>query len=158
LDMTEFLQNYEEKKRGNVLNEKGEAIGWHDGAIFYTLGSRHGFTITKKGSNEAPYFIIAKDILANTLTVANKEKGSLKGKGKQTVLLENVNWISGVTPVSEKIFFARTRYRAELFPCKISLIDKKIQVKFLDPQEPEAPGQSLVVYDGEECLGGGVIV
>lgn len=158
LDMTEFLQNYEEKKRGDVLNEEGEIIGFHDGAIFHTLGSRHGFTITKKGANEAPYFIIAKDILANTLTVANKEKGSLKGKGKQTVSLENINWISGTVPDSEKIYTARTRYRAELFQCKISANGKETKIEFLEPQEPSASGQSLVVYDDEECLGGGVII
>jgi len=158
LDMTEFLQNYEEKKRGDVLNEKGEIIGFHNGAIFHTLGSRHGFTIAKKGTNEAPYFIIAKDILANTLTVANKEKGSLKGKGKQMVPLENVNWISGMAPDSEKIYTARTRYRAELFSCKISANGKETKIEFLEPQEPSAPGQSLVVYDDEECLGGGVII
>jgi tRNA-specific 2-thiouridylase len=158
LDMTEFLQNYEEKKHGDVLNEKGEIIGFHDGAVFHTLGSRHGFTIIKKGTNEAPYFIIAKDVLANTLTVANKEKGSLKGKGKQTVSLENINWISGTVPDSEKIYTARTRYRAELFPCKISANGKETKIEFLEPQEPSAPGQSLVVYDDEECLGGGVII
>ena len=158
LDMTEFLEHFETKKRGDVLNEKGEVIGWHEGAIFHTIGSRHGFTITKKSTNDAPYFITAKDIRANTLTVANKEKGSLKGKGDQTLRLENVNWISGTAPDSEKIFTARTRYRAELFPCKISSRDGKTEVNFSDPQEPSAPGQSLVAYDGEECLGGGIII
>jgi tRNA-specific 2-thiouridylase len=158
LDMTEFLQNYAEKKRGNVLNEKGEVIGWHDGAIFHTLGSRHGFTITKKGTNKAPYFIIAKDIFGNTVTVANKEKGSLKGKGAQTVSLEKVNWVFGSAPDSQKIYTARARYRAELFPCKVQTNETEIKIQFLDPQEPSAPGQSLVVYDGEECLGGGIIV
>jgi len=157
LDMSEFLEHYEEKKRGNVLNELGEVIGYHNGAIFFTLGARHGFTITKKSASDAPYFVVAKDILANTLTVSHKEKGSLKGKGGQSLILENVNWISGTAPKVDKIYSARTRYRAELFPCKILTGRGEVKVEFLELQEPSAPGQSVVVYDGEECLGGGII-
>jgi tRNA-specific 2-thiouridylase len=158
LDMAEFLEHFEKKKRGDVVNEEGEIIGYHDGAIFHTLGARHGFTIIKKGANDKPYFVIAKDIIANTLTVSHKEKGSLKGKGGQTLILENVNWISGDVPDAGKIYSARTRYRAELFACKILSDSGKTTVEFLDPQEPSAPGQSLVVYNKERCLGGGAIV
>jgi tRNA-specific 2-thiouridylase len=153
LDMGEFLKHYSEPKRGDVLNENGEIIGFHEGAILYTLGERRGFTITKKGTEDMPYFVIQKDMRANTITVAHKEEGSLKGKGKQSLLLENVNWISGGAPEKDKLYSARTRYRGELFPCKV----KGGTVEFLDDQEPTAPGQSLVLYDGEECLGGGVI-
>ncbi len=152
LDMSDFLEHYEEKKRGDVLNEKGEVIGYHDGAIFHTLGSRHGFTITKKGTSDSPYFVIAKDILKNTLTVSHKEQGSLKGKGSPSLTLENINWIAEA-PSPDKIYSARTRYRAELFPCKVS----PAGVQFIAPQDPSAPGQSVVVYDGDECIGGGVI-
>ena len=154
LDMSEFLEHYEEKKRGDVLNEAGEIIGWHDGAIFYTLGARHGFTITKKNASDAPYFVVAKDILANTLIVSHKEKGSLKGKGGQSLTLENVNWISGVVPNPDKIYSARIRYRGELLPCKITVQNA---IEFLEEQEPVASGQSVVVYDNEECLGGGIL-
>jgi tRNA-specific 2-thiouridylase len=167
LDMAEFLEHYEEKKRGDVLNEKGEVVGWHEGAIFYTLGARHGFTITKKSANDEPYFIIAKDIRANTLTVSHKEKGSLKGKGEKVLHLENTNWISGEAPDPSKTYSARIRYRGELLPCKIipSTVSTSSPqassgqaVEFLAEQEPVAPGQSLVAYDGEECLGGGVVM
>jgi len=155
LDMADFLEHYEEKKRGDVLGETGEVIGYHEGAIFHTLGSRHGFIITKKSANDTPYFVVAKDITANTLTVSHKE--NLKRSEGQSLILENVNWISGIAPNHEKIYSARTRYRAELFPCKIEEEGEEIKIKFLEPQEPSAPGQSAVVYDGEECLGGGVI-
>jgi len=158
LDMAEFLEHYEGKKRGDVLNETGEVIGWHEGAIFHTLGSRHGFTITKKGTIDAPYYIVAKDMIANTLTVANKERGSLKEKGTQTVCIENVNWVLGEAPASGKIFSARTRYRAELFPCKVKVSGDSVAIEFFEKQEPVASGQSVVVYDEEECLGGGVVV
>lgn len=157
LDMGEFLKHYSEPKRGDVLNEKGETIGFHEGAILYTFGERHGFTITKKGTSDAPYFVVEKDMQANTITVAHKEKGSLKGKGEQSLLLENVNWISGNVPEKDKIYSARARYRAPLSPCKISANSNETQIEFLQMEEPQAPGQSFVVYDEEECLGGGVI-
>ena len=155
LDMADFLEHYEEKKRGNVLNEAGEVIGYHDGAIFHTLGSRHGFTVTKKSANDAPYFVIAKDITENTLTVSHKE--NLKRNGNQSLVLEKVNWISGNIPDAEKKYSARTRYRAPLFPCKVLVEGDETKIEFLQPQEPSAPGQSAVIYDDEGCLGGGVI-
>ncbi|MFA6566515.1 MAG: aminomethyltransferase beta-barrel domain-containing protein, partial [Candidatus Paceibacterota bacterium] len=117
----------------------------------------HGFTVTKKGTSDAPYFVMAKDILANTLTVSHKEKGSLKGKGERLLTLENVNWTAGTSPDPEKTYSARVRYRGELFPCKILATNNETKVEFLDEQEPVAPGQSVVVYDGEECLGGGIL-
>lgn len=152
LDMTEFLKNFVNAKTGKVLNEAGEAIGTHEGAVFHTLGSRHGFTITKQDPNEKPYFVIAKDLKKNTLTVAHKEKGTLKGKGEKILALENVNWISG-EPSPKKTYGARVRYRAEPVPCKI----KGETIEFSEKQEPLAAGQSVVIYDGETCLGGGVI-
>lgn len=155
LNMADFLEHYEAKKRGNVLNEDGEVIGCHDGAVFHTLGSRHGFTITRKSPNDAPYFVTAKDIDANTLTVSHKE--NLKRSEGRSLVLENVNWISGDEPDPKKIYSARIRYRAELFPCNVLTSGKETKIEFLQPQEPSAPGQSAVVYDGEECLGGGII-
>jgi tRNA-specific 2-thiouridylase len=153
LDMGEFLKHYSEPKRGDVLNERGDVIGFHEGAILYTLGERHGFTITKKGTEDTPYFVVKKDMRENTITVAHKSDGTLKGKGEQTLLLENINWIAEIAPEKDKIYSARVRYRGELLPCKI----KGETVEFLEPQEPAAPGQSVVVYDAEECLGGGII-
>ena len=152
LDMTEFLEHYVPKKRGDVLNEVGEIIGWHDGAVFHTLGSRHGFTITKKTTSDSPYFVVSKDLTANTITVAHKEEGSLSATGSRQLHLKNVNWISGV-PSTEKKFSAKIRYRGEHLPCKV--IDTTVE--FAEKIEPVAPGQSIVIFDGEECLGGGVL-
>jgi tRNA-specific 2-thiouridylase len=153
LDMGEFLRHYAEPKRGNMLSEQGDVIGFHEGAILYTLGERHGFTVTKKGTEDAPYFVVKKDMEENTITVAHKKNRSLKGKGATTIILENVNWVSGNIPEKDKIYSARTRYRGELLPCKI----KDGTIEFFEKQEPVAPGQSLVAYDGDECLGGGVV-
>ena len=88
----------------------------------------------------------------NTITVAHKEKGTLKGKGEQALSLENINWISGTAPEKDRIYSARVRYRGELLPCKI----KGETAEFLEKQEPVASGQSVVVYDEDGCLGGGV--
>ncbi len=153
LDMGEFLRHYAEPKRGSVLNEQGEVIGFHEGAILYTLGQRHGFIVIKKGIADAPCFVIKKDMHANTITVAHKTEEGLRGKGAQSLLFENIHWISGMPPEKDKIYAARIRYRGELSPCKVN----GETVEFLEKQEPVAPGQSLVVYDEEECLGGGII-
>jgi len=74
LDMKDFLKEFIPEKKGDVLNGKGEVVGEHDGAYFYTLGQRHGFTVTVKGVDDTPYFIIYKDIEANTITVSHKNQ------------------------------------------------------------------------------------
>ena len=77
LDMKDFLAHFIKEKEGIVLGESGEYIGSHRGAYFYTLGERHGFTITKKGVDDAPYYIVAKDLVNNTVTVAHRIKNTL---------------------------------------------------------------------------------
>ncbi len=72
IDLKEFLSHYIEPKEGSVLNGTGDVIGHHDGAHFFTLGQRHGFTITKKGTDDAPHYVVAKDIKENTITVAHE--------------------------------------------------------------------------------------
>ena len=72
--MKDFLSHYIEPQKGDVLNDVGEVIGVHDGAVFYALGERHGFTITKKTSNNERQYVVSKDIKANTITVSNKSK------------------------------------------------------------------------------------
>lgn len=158
LDMSDFLKHFIDPVKGNILNEAGEIIGTHDGAVFYTLGARHGFDVTKKGMNDAPYFVVSKDIRANTITVSHKENGTLAGKGSQGLTLENINWVSGSLPDIEKVYGARIRYRAKPSPCRVTPQKIGITIEFLDPEEPVAPGQSIVIYDGESCLGGGVAV
>jgi tRNA-specific 2-thiouridylase len=70
VDLKAFLKHYIKSKKGKVLNEKGEIIGFHDGVVFHTLGERHGFTITKKNPTDGPYYVIAKDIKKNILIVS----------------------------------------------------------------------------------------
>jgi tRNA U34 2-thiouridine synthase MnmA/TrmU len=78
--MKEFLAHYIEPKRGDVLNEEGKIIGFHDGALFHTLGERHGFTITEKTPDDKPYYVIAKNITTNTITVSQNPKNQTLSK------------------------------------------------------------------------------
>ncbi len=163
IDIKEFLSHYIPLKKGNVLNEKGKVIGWHDGATFYTIGERHGFTITEKTPNDVPYYIISKDIAKNTVTVSHKSAEGSLPNGKIRVELKEVNWIQGKMPEEGekegKSFQARSRYREQLQEIKIidERKENKIIVEFKKQQSTLSPGQSLVIYDGNVCLGGGII-
>ena len=155
LDFKEFLKRYVDVKKGSVLNADGEIIGEHDGVQLYTLGERHGFTITKKTPNDAPYYIIGKDIKKNEITVAN-EDGIVEFSEKE-IRLSNTNWISDI-PKKKYTYQARIRYRQLIQECVIEEIsNNKATINFKDPQKAATSGQSLVLYDGEICLGGGVI-
>lgn len=150
IDVKEFLSHYIEEKRGDVVNEKGEVIGHHDGAFFYTIGERHGFTITKKTPYDEPLYVFAKDIEKNTISVSSKDE---LPNGKTSLQLTVVNWIGRTIPVGRKLQ-ARSRYREALQEVVIS---DQNAVTFSEPQFTLSSGQSLVVYDGKECLGGGII-
>jgi tRNA-specific 2-thiouridylase len=161
VDMKEFLSHYIESKPGNVLNEKGEVIGEHEGAIFYTIGQRHGFTISKKSPTDLPYYIVAKDSQKNTLIVSHKySEDDLKHVSD--IKLSSVNW-THTKPETTQKYQARLRYRQT--PQNTIVLNDPEWVGNLEtpaftfptPQGSVSIGQSLVLYDGEECLGGGII-
>ncbi len=153
IDIKEFLSHYIEAKKGNVLNEKGEVIGEHDGAFFFTIGERHGFHIIKKTPSDEPNYVINKNIEDNTITVANKDVSGNLPNAITRISLREVNWNQGVAPVGKKLM-ARSRYREAL--TEVLILNEKV-VQFTNPQYTISAGQSLVVYDGNVCLGGGII-
>ncbi len=153
IDIKEFLSHYIEQKQGKVLDEKGKVIGRHDGAFFYTIGERHGFTITEKTPTDEPYYVIAKDMEKNTLTVAHKNAEGNMPNGIKIVKLKDINWNQDNEQIG-KVLQARSRYRADLQ--EIKFIDKAT-IEFKNLQDTLSSGQSLVFYDGEVCLGGGII-
>jgi tRNA-uridine 2-sulfurtransferase len=158
IDVKEFLQHFIESKDGEVLNENGEVIGVHDGAMFLTLGQRHGFTIIKKTPEDKPYYIVGKNVDKNTITVSNELKVEEFQSTKKEVEIKNVNWVHlDVRRLSRKKYKARLRYRQDLRECVVEERGEKTFVIFDELQENVTPGQSLVLYDGEICLGGGVI-
>ena len=160
--MKDFLKHYIKDKKGKVLNEKGEEIGFHDGAVFYTLGERHGFTITQKSPKDGAYYIVQKDVQKNILYVSQNKNFSRSDLGEVENfcrVLRNVNWISEV-PKANKIYTAQIRYHGEFLSCKIKCsknFEQEVEVIF-KKLVLIAAGQSCVVYDKDICLGGGVIV
>jgi tRNA-specific 2-thiouridylase len=150
LDMKDFLAHYIKSKRGDVLDEKGKVIGYHDGAVFFTLGERHGFTITKHSTENAPLYVVAKDINKNTITVSTKQQGE---KNESTTYnLTQINWISE-KPEENRKYTAQIRYHGEQLSCKV----KGSTIIFSKPILVSA-GQSIVVYDKDVCIGGGVVI
>jgi len=157
VDLKKFLKYYIREKKGKVINEKGETIGRHDGVFFHTLGARHGFTITKKTPRDKPYYVVGKDAKKNILIVSEKN-GPARPAGGDISLFQSVykmksaNWIAD-KPNPNKKYSAQIRYHGEKLPCQVSGDRVTFQKPLL-----AAPGQSLVIYDGEVCLGGGVII
>jgi tRNA-uridine 2-sulfurtransferase len=150
VDIEEFLSHFIEMKAGDVYDIRGNKIGRHNGAILYTIGERHGFDVLSKEANSRPYYVVSKDIRANTITVSN-DPAEIKSRATKEVRLENLNWISKPVTSSENPE-ARIRYRQERFGVKAEG-DKVI---FNVPQTVAA-GQSVVFYSGDVCLGGGTI-
>ncbi|MEK7635417.1 MAG: tRNA 2-thiouridine(34) synthase MnmA [Patescibacteria group bacterium] len=170
VDMKEFLSRYMPPQKGNVINENEEIIGTHNGALFFTIGERHGFTITKKSEKEEPLYVTAKNIEKNTIMVASIARKKLPLKKSSGLLAEARpdfsidNFLSGCSSVflkdiniTEKIpnknLTCRIRYRQEKIGCKMD----RDKVTFNKSQMGVAPGQSLVLYQDEVCLGGGII-
>jgi len=155
VDLKEFLKHYIKEKKGKVLDIEGKTIGWHDGATFYTLGERHGFTITKKGTNDGRYYIVAKDVKKNILVVSQDK--NLNGKNKNIFSINNINWISK-TPKPNVSYTAQIRYHGEFLLCTIKCATPSVAHVVFQKQVLVAPGQSVVIYDGDVCLGGGVVI
>lgn len=152
-DMREFLSHYIHSTPGAVIDEQGNVIGNHTGALFYTLGQRHGFTITARCACEQAQYIIARDIEHNTLTVSNTPVLVHRGN---TFEITECNFIVPHHGVCE----AQFRYRQK--PFKVTLEptgNSTARVTIDDTQDIELPslGQSAVFYMGDICLGGGII-
>ncbi|OGI68617.1 tRNA 2-thiouridine(34) synthase MnmA [Candidatus Nomurabacteria bacterium RIFCSPHIGHO2_01_FULL_42_15] len=182
IDLKDFLRHYIKTKRGKVLNTEGKEIGHHEGAVFNTLGERHGFTITEKNPNDGPYYVIGKDVKKNVLIVSQEKKVLSEGtdiflqknssfsarrppkvlhKAPFSLVFKNTNWISKSYPLEAKSYVCQIRYHGEFLPCKIkaegSKRSRRTQVIFNEPVLVAA-GQSCVIFDGNICLGGGVVV
>lgn len=158
IDVKDFLKHYIKEKKGDVVNEEGEVVGEHNGVTFFTLGERHGFTINKKTSNDAPYYIIKKDLERNILVVAEESRIKNQELNKE-LIIKDVNWNQGEMPDLTKKYKARIRYRQDLQSCKIEDSGNgTYKINFDKGQTAPAPGQSIVFYLKSICLGGGIIV
>lgn len=157
IDMKDFLSHYIKAEVGDVLNTRGEVIGNHDGAIFLTIGQRHGFTVTKKTGDDPRYFIIEKDLEKNTITVASKETEANKVFSIKEIVIDNLHTVSGDIKDLEGNIEVRIRYRQERQLCSITKQNDGYHVVFDIAQSGIAVGQSAVFYKNTQCLGGGII-
>jgi tRNA-specific 2-thiouridylase len=160
----EFLQQYMHEdgpgaiKPGDIINQSGEVIGRHDGAIFYTIGQRHGLGIGGRslpaGGQGLPYYVIGKDMKKNEVYVtADLNDKHLWGKEIQ---LTDIHWINSppLQGATLMVLMVRTRHRAPLVGCTY----KDGVIKLKDEVRAVTPGQSAVLYDGDLVLGGGVVI
>lgn len=152
ISLSELLTRELEPVPGDILNEAEEVVGKHRGAALYTIGERHGFEFFAKGPDTVPHFVVAKDVEHNTLTISTSRYP--KGARQTKLELSHTNWIGAV---EEGRVEARFRYRQKLIAAKLATQnDGRAQVT-LDRPHYTALGQSLVLYNGQRCLGGGVI-
>ncbi len=153
----DFLGRYLPAKPGPIMTVDGETLGEHQGLMYHTLGQRKGLGIggTKEGSEE-PWYVIDKDVQNNILIVAQgHEHPRMMSAG---LIAQQLHWVDK-QPLTEEIHcVVKTRYRQQDIPCTVTPINEdKIEVRFANPVAAVTPGQSAVFYQGEVCLGGGVI-
>ncbi len=152
ISMHDMLTHELLPKSGIVLSKDGQELGVHDGAVLYTLGQRHGFTIEgESGVAQAPMFVIAKNIANNTITVS--ENQFPKNVSQTACTLQSVNWIGEVINGE---YLARYRYRQKLIKATVECANNETRV-FLHEPHYVPLGQSLVLYKAKRCVGGGVV-
>ena len=157
----EFLNRYLSHEPGPIQDDRGRMLGRHVGLSFYTLGQRQGLGIggvkdkgTRGGADHEPWYVARKELERNVLRV-------VQGHDHPWLLstqleADDVAWISGRLPAPGG-YAAKTRYRQADAPCRFAPTDAGFTLAFSEPQWAVTPGQSAVLYDGEVCLGGGVI-
>lgn len=146
----EFLSQYVEQQPGNILDKSsGKILGHHDGAIFYTLGQRHGLDL----GGGLPYYVVGKDMDKNEVYVTTDLNDA--SLWKSDVTLHSVHWINE-TPATGT-YKIRIRHRAPLVDAALGEDDDTIRLSVTDQQRAVAPGQSIVIYNGDVCIGGGIV-
>ena len=153
VSMEEFLSHYVPTRFGKVVNTAGKVIGRHKGLIYYTIGERRGFDISKKNPASGPFYVVAKDISTNTLVVSDREE-EIKEFSPVKILLKDVNWIKEPDPPE---LTGQIRYRGEKLPLKLLAVGCRLSVEFDKPARGLSLGQSLVFYHNGALLGGGVM-
>lgn len=147
----DFLQQYVKTTPGKIIDNSGQLIGEHEGAIFYTIGQRHGLSV----GGGLPYYVTGKDMDKNEVYVTTDLNDSnLWGS---SLSMTNVHWINE-PPTSESKLQLRSRYRAPLVTCHITSNGRnEISVKLEEEIKALTPGQSAVFYEGDRVVGGGIV-
>lgn len=154
----EFLSNYLPAQSGQMIDiVTGEAKGQHDGLMYYTLGQRQGLGIGGSGSGE-PWFVVEKDLENNILYVVQGDKHP--SLYSTSLIASGINWISGADQLPRKPFKCTAKFRYRQPDQGVTVVpqeDGTLLVQFDVPQKAITPGQAVVFFNGEECLGGGTI-
>ncbi|MFO1257499.1 MAG: tRNA 2-thiouridine(34) synthase MnmA [Gammaproteobacteria bacterium] len=151
-----FLAEYIPAKPGQIRTADGQVLGKHNGLMFYTLGQRKGIHLGgMKNFQEKPWYVIGKAIDENALIVSQTENDPWQFS--TALIATDINWI---TPIEQTSFRcqAKTRYRQADQPCSVQRLENTLIVKFDFPQRAVTPGQSVVFYEGDRCLGGARIM
>jgi tRNA-specific 2-thiouridylase len=147
----DFLQQYVQAEPGNIIDKRsGLVIGQHDGAIFYTLGQRHGLSV----GGGLPYYVVAKNMAHNEVIVTTDLND--EALWRTELELSQLHWINE-KPTPGVSYQLRSRYRAPLVACQVAISGDLAKVVLADPERAITPGQSAVLYDGDRVLGGGIV-
>ncbi len=153
----DFLKQYLPAQPGVIETTEGEVIGEHSGLMYHTIGQRQGLGIGGlKHAKDAPWYVVDKDLNRNVLVVGQGNEHPRLFS--EALTATQIDWIEGVPPKLPAELAAKVRYRQKDQPCQLSLLDDgRYLVHFDTPQRAVTPGQSVVFYQGDICLGGGII-
>jgi tRNA-specific 2-thiouridylase len=153
----EFLAEYLPAKPGEMHSPEGDFIGNHDGLMYYTLGQRQGLGIGgRQDSGNDPWYVLAKDVDNNILYVGQGHDHPMLNSSR--LKASQLSWVAGTAPLAGSRLVAKNRYRQPDQACTVLEIDSDtMYLEFENAQRAVTPGQSVVLYDREECLGGGII-
>lgn len=150
IGIREFLSQYVDQTSGEIIDKQsGKVLGRHDGAIFYTLGQRHGLDV----GGGLPYYVVGKDMDKNEVYVTTNLNDETLWRS--TVNLQDVHWINTQPQPGE--YQIRIRHRAPLTDATLVFPDGGVELMLHDQQRAITAGQSVVIYDGDICLGGGIV-
>jgi tRNA-specific 2-thiouridylase len=156
-DFKEFLMRYLPAQPGEIRTPDGKPVGRHDGLMYYTLGQRRGLGIGGAGDGRR-WFVVGKDMAQNVLMV---EQGDDSPRlYSESAEADGLTWVSGEPPAAPGVSFecrVRLRHRQPLQSAVVQIEGDLMRMRFELPQRAITPGQSAVIYDGEVCLGGGIV-
>ncbi|MGN6740269.1 tRNA 2-thiouridine(34) synthase MnmA [Dyella sp.] len=155
-DFREFLSQYIPARPGVMCTPEGREVGKHQGVMYYTLGQRQGLGIGgRHGASGEAWYVVGKQVANNVLIVA--QGGENHWLQSTRLLADDPHWVAGDAPDAQFRCTAKTRYRQTDQACTVVCRDGRVEVMFDQPQRAVTPGQSVVLYDGDACLGGAVI-
>jgi tRNA-specific 2-thiouridylase len=153
----EFLAEYISAVPGEIRTPEGQVIGEHQGLMFHTLGQRQGMGIGGvRGRADAPWYVLHKDLDENVLYAGQDHDHPWLLS--RSLCASQLSWVAGLSPASGTRLQAQVRYRQQAQDCVTDIgNDNTLELRFDAPQRAVTPGQSVVLYSGEVCLGGGII-